>query len=1056
MKKLANFLVKGRIIIFVIMVLITAFCAYLFFTQTPNKDMTKYLSDDSNMKQGLTVMDNEFPPAEEVSSIRVMFENLNQNQVDSIREELLSIPYVTSVTYDKTSEKHNKEDKTLFIVNSGKDYASSEFLSIETEISTRFNGYNFTFANDDIQSTEVPLSLILTALVLAVIILLIMSESWLEPLLLLISVGFAVIINVGSNVLLPYVAEITFSIAPVIQMVLSMDYAIIILNRYRIEKQSESNKIDAMKNAISNAGGSVISSSLTTVVGLLALVFLSFKLGPELGIVLAKGVFISMLCTFAVMPTLIIAFDKALEKSKKKYPHMKANGISKISFKAKRVMPFIFVVLFIGFAITQSFTQITFTEGLTDPIAEVFDKNNPIVLLYDNEDERKIESLIKQIESHDKVDEILGYTTTLGKNCTAEEMNSAISAMGEGLSVDKSVVNMIYFTQSKSALPKITLYELISFIQNDIASNPTFAPYFNSDLTSSLNGISEFLNPETLTTPLTVTDLASTVNFDEETVKTVYVYQKALDENFKPNGMTFSQFAQFLKNDISQNPLFANFLNAEMLDMLDLFVQLSDKQTLQTSYSSDQISQFFGIEKQAVQALFLLSGKLRMTVPEVVNVLLTNETVSSMIEPEQKVQLETMQRIVYLVLGDAIVPYYQMAEIAGASQSDMKMLFTLYQTQNGLPDTWTLSLEEFLSVVANQILPNPAYANYFDEQTAKLVVSLNGILQDVISQKQYDSTQIYQLFETLSSDLSDFVGDFNFELSTTHLELLFIAYGGEHMLGKNYSISIIDFFEYLSEDFINDERFKDFFTDEIKNTLTESKSQLINAVAQMKGENYSRLVINTHLDDESQETYEFINLINNYRENNFSKKSYLIGNSAMVSEMQASFEAEYLMISLITAISIFLVVLLTFKNFLVSLLLTFLVQCGVFVTVTVIGITTGYMYYLSLLIVQSILMGATIDYGIVFCTNYKDCRKRLDVFDSLKRAYETSLHTVLTSGTILVLVLLILGMLTTSAMIKQVCITLSIGSLVAIILILLILPAIICRFDKIITKNSNK
>ena len=228
MKKIANFLVKWRIIIFIIMVLITAFCAYLFFTQSPNKDMTKYLSDNSNMKQGLTVMDNEFPAPEEVSSIRVMFDNLNQTQIENIKEELLSIPYVTSITYDNSSEKHNKNGKTLFIVNSGKTYDSSEFLSIESEISTRFNDYNFVFANDDIQPTKVPLSLILTALVLAVIILLIMSESWIEPLLLLILVGFAVIINVGTNVFLPYVAELTFSIAPIIQMVLSMDYAIIL------------------------------------------------------------------------------------------------------------------------------------------------------------------------------------------------------------------------------------------------------------------------------------------------------------------------------------------------------------------------------------------------------------------------------------------------------------------------------------------------------------------------------------------------------------------------------------------------------------------------------------------------------------------------------------------------------------------------------------------------------------------------------------------------------------------------------------------------------------
>ncbi|MBQ7678393.1 MAG: MMPL family transporter, partial [Butyrivibrio sp.] len=138
------------------------------------------------------------------------------------------------------------------------------------------------------------------------------------------------------------------------------------------------------------------------------------------------------------------------------------------------------------------------------------------------------------------------------------------------------------------------------------------------------------------------------------------------------------------------------------------------------------------------------------------------------------------------------------------------------------------------------------------------------------------------------------------------------------------------------------------------------------------------------------------------------------------------------------------------------LILTLIVQCGVFITVTVIGAYTGSIYYLALLIVQSILMGATIDYGIVFCNFYRENRKALPAADALKAAYEGSIHTIMTSGSIIVLVLAILGIFVTSKMISEVSITLSIGALIAILLILLVLPGLVACCDRLIGKGREK
>ena len=131
-------------------------------------------------------------------------------------------------------------------------------------------------------------------------------------------------------------------------------------------------------------------------------------------------------------------------------------------------------------------------------------------------------------------------------------------------------------------------------------------------------------------------------------------------------------------------------------------------------------------------------------------------------------------------------------------------------------------------------------------------------------------------------------------------------------------------------------------------------------------------------------------------------------------------------------------------------------QCGVFITVTVIGAYSGSIYYLALLIVQSILMGATIDYGIVFCNFYMDGRKTMDVTDALRSAYEGSIHTIMTSGSILVLVLAALGILVSSPMISEVSTTLSIGALVAMLLILLVLPGMTVCCDRLINRKKTE
>lgn len=416
-KKIANLIVDKRIIISIIMLVIAIFCGVLALKVDINSDMTKYLASKSNMKQGLDIMESDFD-SKDSSGIRVMFTNLNDYQKETIKKELADIKYVDSVDYDAESTDYNKDNHTLYILNADYDYDSAKEHSIENYLSDNFNDYEMVYQNNDTQQTTLPSVVLVMAIIVMIVILFVMSESWLEPILIMSVIGIAVVINLGTNYFLGYVSNMTMSIAPILQLALSMDYSIILMNRYRQEKHNYSDKYQAMKSALSNSFSSIASSSITTVVGLMMLIFLSFKIGMELGIVLSKGVFISMVCVFALLPMLVLLCDKGIQNTQKKTPHFNMRGLGNFSYKAKHIIPLLFAVVLVVSFIFQNLTPITFADGSEDKVANVFAKDNTTVLVYNNDDEGNIKALINKLENSDNshIKSVTGYSNTLGKS----------------------------------------------------------------------------------------------------------------------------------------------------------------------------------------------------------------------------------------------------------------------------------------------------------------------------------------------------------------------------------------------------------------------------------------------------------------------------------------------------------------------------------------------------------------------------------------------------------------------------------------------------------------
>ena len=1072
MKKVAGLIVDGHKFFLVFMLVIAVLCGLLIPKVEINTDMTKYLPDDSSMAQGIDIMAENFSDMSVSQTIRVMFKGINEEQIVAIKTYLEQIENVDSVSYVAGSEDYNKDGYTKFVVNTSFTYGSPEELAIEETIEKAFSAYDMELMNDNTSTMELPWVIIGIALALLLVILFIMSGSWFEPILFLIAIGLAVVMNMGTNLVLGSVSQITMSIAAILQLVLSMDYSIILMNRYRQEKNKYDDIEDAMKSAWQSAFSSVMSSGMTTVIGLIMLVFMSFKIGMDLGIVLAKGVFFSMLCVLTVLPALILIFDEKIEDTEKKELHIPMGLLSRFQYKARKPIAIFFVILFVVSFFGQNLSKTVYTLSPEDPIADVFTPSNPIVVLYNNDDEQKMSELAVQLEKDENVKSVMSYSTTLGRKFTSKGMVDMIDSMGIPMSIDSSLLDVIYYNYYGGELLPMTTSEVMNFISKEVVTNPMFSSFISSDMQSSIDSIKVFSDAKELTTPKTVDELSTTFGMPADDLKQVFVLYYSKNGGADYGTMTMSEFSSFVVNDVSTNEQYASMFDEETKAQLNQLEVLTNKDAIVQKIGPAEMAQVMGIAEDDVLLLYayhyeyqktdgnvvyddviadyvawnIVECTHKMSVKELINFVNDNKaTFGSMMEGDQLSQIETGKKIVDATMsGKAFTPS-QMANIIGFDSTQIKQLYLLRTCKYGDTSSWKISVQNFVKFIDSDVLNNKAYASFFDADTASKLKSAKTIINAVVSGKSYTA-----------SEMAGILGGLSDELNANTVEMLYLYNSGLKNSNPEWTLTIEEMFRYVSEDMLNDPRFSSLLDENMKNDIRGMKTQLDDSINQLLGKDYSLMMVETSLPTESEETSKFMASITALFDDNLPNKVYLIGNTPMSYEMEQSFDKELLTITLLTAVAIFLVVLFTFRSLLIPAALVLLVQCGVYLTMTVNGLAGYSIYYLALLIVQCILMGATIDYGILFTNYYRENRKTMDIQGALLSAYNGSIHTILTSGLIMVIVTGAIGMSPVDPTIAQICRIISIGALSAILLILFVLPGLIATCDRFVTKDKKK
>ncbi|WP_115727797.1 efflux RND transporter permease subunit [Actinomyces culturomici] len=1208
---IAKLLVSARYVIFSIMVAATVVCAFLVPKVGVITDMAEFLPADSPMRAGLAIMEDEFPDSKELSTTRVMFAGLADSDEKRILQTLEKIPNVDAVAYEADSPIYHEGDKTLYIVQSTAAYGSAQDQAIQSTIEEKLAADSPVIRSDNPSpSSELPLWIVMVAVGLLALILFIMCASWLEPVLFLVAIGMAVVLNLGTNLIRGSIADITFTIGAILQLVLSMDYSIILMNRYRQEKPGAATPAEAMTRAIRGAFSSIVSSSMTTVVGLLMLCFMSLGIGLDLGIALAKGVFLSMVAVFTVLPTLILWFDKAIAATAKPYWHPNLAGLARVEHRLRWPILLAFIALFAGTAVTAAGTPVAYTLSKDDPIADVFPKENPVVLVYDNTDEAAAGALAERIGSESFVRSVASQSSTIGKQRSLADMKSALAEMGDGsLSLDDDALALVYYlAHDGRATQDMTLAEFVDFVRSD----ETIANRLDPTMSARLDQIVPYLDREKLVVPLGAAGLASVLGMSEEEARGILLYHAMTDPTIGSDAMTLPEFVSFVQNDLANDPEYSSLLAGHAIDQvrqmarftdaaamttpigsgemaallgldptetallyaqrmaasgaysnvskplpemvaavrslvasvpeasasmsdeqkagLEKLAVLADQQTVTTQMNAAGLSAIFGIPAEQVTALLVAraqaSGRMSGFDPSTLTaspaefVAFLNAALADPASPlaagftdEQKTQLAGLAAIigasasgapvsvsdfaamtgidpsvVALALAVADIPTAgagwtytpqeivaaldedprtaasgrgddiarlrtiiddsisgtayspsKLAGLTGMSDAQARQLALLRTSKYGDSSSWSMTAQDALAFVVDTMLTGQQTSSRFTASQAEQLRSLRAIVGSVVDQTRYTPEK-----------LASFLGRIGQAVEVPQIQLAYLAHAAKDWDSSTATLSIAQLVKTLSKDVVDDARFAPFVDAKSRAAIADADDQIADAVLELVGPHHSRMVITTTLPAESADTEAFVSDLEKTCAADFSKGCRLVGDSVLIHEMSRSFSTEMSLISWLTAASIFAVVALTFFSLSVPLLLVLLVQCGVFITITTIGLQGYSNYYLAQLMVQCILMGATIDYGILLTTQYREVRRSLPPPEALARAYDRSIHTIATSGSIMIVVTGILGYLFENPTVGQICRTISIGALAATILIVFVLPGLLTALDRFV------
>lgn len=464
MIRFGKWVVKHRSLILIIGILLLIPSAFGYFHTRVNYDILNYLPDEIDTMKGQEIMVDEFGTG---AFSMCVVEGMSDKDISKMRKEMCKVDGVKDVLwYDSFLDLSvpvemlpdsikdvfiNKDaDSTILFVLYPNSISADETMDAIENLRKVMNKQCYLSGmsavvtdTKNLSNKETPIY-VLIAVILSTIVLALAMDSAIIPVFFLLSIGMAIVYNLGTNVFKGEISYVTQALAAVLQLGVTMDYSIFLWHSYEEKQQVyPGEKGRAMAHAISNTISSVVGSSITTVAGFIALCFMSFTLGMDLGVVMAKGVVFGVICCVTVLPSMILIFDNAIEKTKHKVILPDLSGISKWVTQHFYIFLILFFVL-IGPAV-YGYTHNTVYYDLSGTLPESLESitaNNKLeeqyhmgathmVLLDANTPTKDVVKMTKEMEKVDGVKAVLGLDSIVGSTIPKDMLPDQIREVFE-------------------------------------------------------------------------------------------------------------------------------------------------------------------------------------------------------------------------------------------------------------------------------------------------------------------------------------------------------------------------------------------------------------------------------------------------------------------------------------------------------------------------------------------------------------------------------------------------------------------------------------------------
>ncbi len=435
-----KFILKHKYIMPVLFLIMTAVSLVASSFVKVDYDLVDYLPDDSPSTIALDTMENEYKT--DIPNARVMVPDVSLPEALSYKEKFKAVDGVKEVSWlddavnvyqpldmleTKTVEEYYKDGNALFTVTID-DEKKVEAVNALRKIIGDGGAMSGTAVNNAaaIQLTEKEVQKIMVFCVILIFFILIFATtSYVEPIIFLVTIGVAIAINRGTNLFFGEISFVTNSAGSILQLAVSMDYSIFIMHRFQEFRETESDVEKAMSLAVKKSFASVMSSGLTTVMGFAALVLMKFKIGPDMGWVMAKAIAISLITVLLFLPSLILVTYKLIDKTEHKNFMPSFEKLSKAVFKVSTPVILIFAILLVPCYIAQGKNSFRYGQsGIygkgtqlgddTEKIENIFGQSNLVAIMVPKGKYATEAELTEQLESNPYVTSVISYSESVG------------------------------------------------------------------------------------------------------------------------------------------------------------------------------------------------------------------------------------------------------------------------------------------------------------------------------------------------------------------------------------------------------------------------------------------------------------------------------------------------------------------------------------------------------------------------------------------------------------------------------------------------------------------